>query len=38
VEEAKAAESVRRLHAEFFAEPKLARDWGGDSSAYCQAG
>ncbi len=38
VEESKAAESVRRLHAEFFAEPKFARDWGGDSSAYCRAG
>jgi aspartate kinase len=38
VEESNAAESVRRLHAEFFAEPKLAHDWGGDSSAYCQAG
>jgi aspartate kinase len=38
VEESKVEESVQRLHAAFFAEPDTAPDWGGISSAYCQAG
>jgi aspartate kinase len=38
VEESKAEESVQRLHAIFFPQPEPARDWGGTSSAFCQAG
>ena len=38
VEEPKVEESVQRLHAAFFTEPETAPDWGGISSAYCQAG
>ena len=38
VEESKVEESVRRLHAEFFPQLEPARDWGGMSSAFCQAG
>lgn len=38
VEESKVEESVRRLHGIFFPQPQPVRDWGGISSAYCQAG
>ena len=38
VEESKVEESVQRLHGIFFPEPQPARDWGGISSAFCQAG
>jgi aspartate kinase len=38
VEEEKVEESVQRLHTAFFTEPETAPDWGGISSAYCQAG
>ncbi len=38
VDESKVEESVQRLHAVFFPRPELARDWGGISSAFCQAG
>jgi aspartate kinase len=38
VEESKADESVRRLHGIFFPQQEPARDWGGISSAFCQAG
>jgi aspartate kinase len=38
VEESKAEESVRRLHAAFFPARDSMRDWGGNSAAYCQAG
>lgn len=38
VEETMVQESVQRLHAQFFPQPDLARDWGGISSAFCQAG
>lgn len=38
VEESKAEESVRRLHAVFFPKIEPARDWGGISTAFCQAG
>jgi aspartate kinase len=38
VEEGKVEESVQRLHAVFFPRPEPVRDWGGLSSAYCQAG
>ncbi|HLZ42631.1 MAG TPA: aspartate kinase [Candidatus Sulfotelmatobacter sp.] len=38
VEESKAAESVRRLHELFFPKVEPVRDWGGISSAFCQAG
>ena len=38
VEEEKADESVQRLHALFFQRPEPLRDWGGISSAFCQAG
>ena len=39
VEESKVEESVRRLHGIFFPlPPEAAKDWGGISSAYCQAG
>ena len=37
VEESKAEESVRRLHAVFFPKIEPARDWGGISTAFCQA-
>jgi aspartate kinase len=38
VEESKVEESVRRLHRVFFSPQEPFRDWGGISSAYCQAG
>ena len=38
VEESKADESVRRLHGIFFPQVEPARDWGGISSAFGQAG
>jgi aspartate kinase len=39
VEESKAEESVRRLHAKFFSpQQEPARDWGGSTAAFCQAG
>jgi len=38
VDESKAEESVRRLHGAFFPKVEPARDWGGISSAFCQAG
>jgi aspartate kinase len=38
VEESKVEESVRRLHSLFFSKLEPARDWGGISSAFCQAG
>jgi aspartate kinase len=38
VEESKVEESVQRLHVAFFAAQDTALDWGGISSAYCQAG
>ena len=39
VEESKAEESVRRLHAKFFlAQREPVRDWGGTTTAFCQAG
>jgi aspartate kinase len=38
VEESKVEESVQRLHGIFFPQPEPARDWGGISSAFCQAG
>jgi aspartate kinase len=38
VEESKAQESVQRLHRVFFPNAESARDWGGISSAFCQAG
>jgi aspartate kinase len=38
VDETKVEESVQRLHAAFFAQPETAPDWGGISSAFCQAG
>jgi aspartate kinase len=38
VEESKAEESVRRLHAVFFPKIEPARDCGGISTAFCQAG
>ena len=38
VEESKVDESVRRLHGIFFPQVEPARDWGGISSAFCQAG
>jgi aspartate kinase len=38
VEESKVEESVRRLHRVFFPPLEPVRDWGGISSAYCQAG
>ncbi len=37
VEESKVEESVQRLHGIFFQQPEAARDWGGISSAFCQA-
>ena len=38
VEESKVEESVQRLHELFFPVADPARDWGGISSAFCQAG
>ena len=38
VEESKVDESVRRLHGMFFPQAEPVRDWGGISSAFCQAG
>lgn len=38
VEESKVEESVQRLHRLFFQKPEPVRDWGGISSAFCQAG
>ena len=38
VDESKAEESVRRLHGVFFPKHEPARDWGGISSAFCEAG
>jgi aspartate kinase len=39
VEESKAEESVRRLHAKFFpAHRDPASDWGAGTAAFCQAG
>jgi len=38
VDESKAEESVRRLHSVFFPKLEPARDWGGTSSAFCEAG
>ena len=38
VEESKVEESVQRLHGIFFPQPEPARDWGGITSAFCQAG
>ena len=38
VDESKAEESVRRLHSAFFPKPEPTPDWGGISSAFCQAG
>jgi aspartate kinase len=38
VEESKAEESVQRLHGIFFPQVEPAHDWGGISSAFCQAG
>lgn len=38
VEEEKVQQSVQRLHALFFPHPEPASDWGGISSAFCQAG
>jgi aspartate kinase len=38
VEESEVEESVRRLHGLFFPRTEAAGDWGGISSAFCQAG
>jgi aspartate kinase len=38
VEESKAQESVQRLHRVFFPNVESVKDWGGISSAFCQAG
>jgi aspartate kinase len=38
VEESRVEESVRRLHDLFFPVREPVRDWGGISSAYCEAG
>jgi len=38
VEDSKAQESVQRLHGLFFPKKEPARDWGGISTAFCQAG
>jgi len=38
VEDSKAQESVQRLHGLFFPKREPARDWGGISTAFCQAG
>lgn len=37
VEESKVTESVQRLHAIFFPQPEPLPDWGGISSAFCEA-
>jgi aspartate kinase len=37
VEESRVEESVQRLHQLFFPRQEAIADWGGDSSAYCQA-
>jgi aspartate kinase len=37
VEESKVEESVQRLHGIFFPQVESTRDWGGISSAFCQA-
>ncbi len=36
VEESDVEESVQRLHGIFFPQPEPARDWGGNTSAFCQ--
>ena len=38
VEESKVEDAVQRLHRIFFPQREPARDWGGISSAFCQAG
>lgn len=38
VEESKVEESVQRLHDTFFPRRESSGDWGGISTAYCQAG
>ncbi|HEY1677483.1 MAG TPA: aspartate kinase [Candidatus Sulfotelmatobacter sp.] len=38
VSDSKAAESVQRLHALFFPKAEPLPDWGGISTAFCQAG
>lgn len=38
VDDSKAAESVQRLHALFFPKAEPMPDWGGISTAFCQAG
>ncbi len=38
VEESNVEESVQRLHGLFFSSAEPASDWGGISSAFCQAG
>ena len=38
VQESKVEESVRRLHGVFFPPAERAHDWGGLSSAFCEAG
>ncbi len=38
VDETKLEECVQRLHAVFFLKGDTGRDWGGISTAYCQAG
>jgi aspartate kinase len=38
VDESRVEESVQRLHGIFFPLAERAPDWGGISSAYCQAG
>jgi aspartate kinase len=38
VDESKVEESVQRLHRAFFSKTEPVRDWGGISTAFCQAG
>jgi len=38
VDESRVEDTVERLHRLFFPKPEPARDWGGISTAYCQAG
>ena len=38
VEDSKAQEAVQRLHGLFFPKKEPAHDWGGISTAFCQAG
>ena len=38
VDESNVEESVQRLHRMFFPKAEPARDWGGISTAFCQAG